>query len=373
MKLGTLLIRDGVINLDQLEAALRQQVLFGGKLGTNLVELGHISLDTLAMYLGRTLGFPAATRTQFEGADPEVRAHVPAELAERHLAFPLELQRDDGHPILAVAMADPHDQAALATLGEAAGMPIRPHIAPELRILFYLERHYGLRRKLRFVRVAPPAPPVPSATTPWPSPDRRRVVGAQEMATGMLVEPARGMGRGTIPPPLESRPTRITAEDAVRVIAAAKTREHVADAMLAYARGRLEFCVVFLVRDGLAIGWRGIGPGLDNATLGTMCLSLEARSCLASAHDIGHLYAGQPEPGARDLDERLWAELGAPVAPEEILVGVVGIGDRVVNLVYGFTPGRGALDPDTVDGLEAVTLAARDAYKRLILAAKDPG
>ena len=30
MKLGTLLLRDGVINLDQLEAALRHQVLFGG-------------------------------------------------------------------------------------------------------------------------------------------------------------------------------------------------------------------------------------------------------------------------------------------------------------------------------------------------------
>ena len=51
MKLGTLLLRNAAIGLSQLEAALRNQVLYGGRLGTNLVELGFIDLELLGSYL----------------------------------------------------------------------------------------------------------------------------------------------------------------------------------------------------------------------------------------------------------------------------------------------------------------------------------
>ena len=52
MKLGTLLLRNAAISLTQLEAALRAQVIYGGRLGTNLVELGFVDLDALSMHLG---------------------------------------------------------------------------------------------------------------------------------------------------------------------------------------------------------------------------------------------------------------------------------------------------------------------------------
>src|SRR6478609_7173250 len=96
MKLGTMLLRDGVISLDQLEAALRAQVLFGGKLGTNLVELGHLTLDQLALYLGRTLGVPAATQEHFESADPAAISMLPRALAERHVVFAISVERVAG-------------------------------------------------------------------------------------------------------------------------------------------------------------------------------------------------------------------------------------------------------------------------------------
>src|SRR5689334_15438837 len=92
MKLGTMLLRDGVINLDQLEAALRAQVLFGGKLGTNLVELGHLTLDQLSQYLGRTLGVPPATQEDFESAQPAAIAMLPRQVAERHTVFALAVE-----------------------------------------------------------------------------------------------------------------------------------------------------------------------------------------------------------------------------------------------------------------------------------------
>ena len=63
MKLGTLLLRNAAIGLSQLEAALRNQVLYGGRLGTNLVELGFLDLELLSTYLAELTGLPVATRT----------------------------------------------------------------------------------------------------------------------------------------------------------------------------------------------------------------------------------------------------------------------------------------------------------------------
>ncbi|HEY0193109.1 MAG TPA: hypothetical protein VGC42_18455, partial [Kofleriaceae bacterium] len=70
MKLGTLLLRNAAIGLSQLEAALRNQVLYGGRLGTNLVELGYLDLEMLSVYLAELSGFPIATPTLLDQADP---------------------------------------------------------------------------------------------------------------------------------------------------------------------------------------------------------------------------------------------------------------------------------------------------------------
>src|SRR6266404_5328903 len=69
VKLGTLLLRNAAIGLTQLEAALRNQVLYGGRLGTNLVELGFIDLELLSTYLSEMTGFPVATPTLLDDAN----------------------------------------------------------------------------------------------------------------------------------------------------------------------------------------------------------------------------------------------------------------------------------------------------------------
>ena len=57
MQLGELLVQERVLTQAQLDSALKQQMQFGGRLGTNLIELGFIDADTLA-------------RARAAGADP---------------------------------------------------------------------------------------------------------------------------------------------------------------------------------------------------------------------------------------------------------------------------------------------------------------
>ena len=89
MKLGTLLLRNAAIGLSQLEGALRNQVLYGGRLGTNLVELGIIDLEVLSTHLAELTGLPAATPTLLEGADSKLLDRLGSDDAHRLRAIPL--------------------------------------------------------------------------------------------------------------------------------------------------------------------------------------------------------------------------------------------------------------------------------------------
>jgi len=51
-RLGQYLQTRGLITRDQLEDALSHQTVHGARLGTNLVELGSISVEQLAACLG---------------------------------------------------------------------------------------------------------------------------------------------------------------------------------------------------------------------------------------------------------------------------------------------------------------------------------
>jgi hypothetical protein len=57
-RLGELLLEEKLISREQLEEALETQVVHGGRLGTNLVELGFLKEVDLARVLGRLHNLP---------------------------------------------------------------------------------------------------------------------------------------------------------------------------------------------------------------------------------------------------------------------------------------------------------------------------
>src|SRR5450432_1396782 len=106
MKLGTLLLRNATIGLSQLEGALRNQVLYGGRLGTNLVELGLLDLEMLSAYLAELTGFPVATSTLLDDALPALLEKLGSDDAHRLRAIPFDYLEGKTSEI-AVAMVDP--------------------------------------------------------------------------------------------------------------------------------------------------------------------------------------------------------------------------------------------------------------------------
>ncbi|MBC7997452.1 MAG: hypothetical protein IAF58_05900, partial [Leptolyngbya sp.] len=150
VRLGELLIATGELNAHEIEQAVRAQIMWGGRLGTNLVELGYIDLELLSTYLGEMSGYAVATPSLLDDADAAYVAKLPADDAHRLRAIPLGVFTSGGH--VAVAFVDPTDTAAITQVADKIGSNITPYVVPELRALYYLEKLYGLPRRARFIR-----------------------------------------------------------------------------------------------------------------------------------------------------------------------------------------------------------------------------
>jgi hypothetical protein len=361
MKLGTLLLRNAAIGLSQLEAALRNQVLYGGRLGTNLVELGFVDLELLSTYLAELTGLPVATPTLLDEADRGMLDKLGADDAHRLRAVPLGML-DNGNA--AVAMVDPSDEHAMQQLALRLGTPITAYVVPELRALYYLEKHFGTPRRARFVRTAR------NGTDPGEvlvGDERRRSqpAGGISMPPTLTLEPRRR--RASQAPLTHAVPTALSFADACERIDSAQNREGIADAFVDFAKGRCDALVVLLIRDGNALGWRGYVAPPTKATraIEELSLPLGGASALQAAHDACQTFIGPPPAGAKPVESQLWAALGADPAPIEVVVVPVQVKQRAVNLIYTHTLG-GTPPATLVTELQDLAARAQTSYLRLI-------
>jgi len=362
MKLGTLLLRNAAIGLSQLEAALRNQVLYGGRLGTNLVELGFIDLELLSTYLAELTGFPIATPTLLDDADKALLDKLGSDDAHRLRAVPLGYL-GEGTETVAVALVEPTDGKALVELEARLGAKITPYVVPELRALYYLEKHFGTPRRARFIRSAR------TGTDPGEliGDDRRKTqpAGGIAMPPKLTLEPRRR--RPSQAPTTQNVPTALSYGAACERIDTASNREQIADTFIDYARGRCDVLVVFLVREGNALGWRGYvaPPNQPTKPIEEISLPLGGASALQSAHDAGQTYVGQPPSPAKPIEGTLWTALGTDPKPVEVLVVPILVKQRAVNLIYTHTLG-GTPPQSLITELQDLAARAQTSYMRLI-------
>jgi len=368
VKLGTLLLRNAAIGLSQLEAALRNQVLYGGRLGTNLVELGYIDLELLSAYLAELSGAPIATPTLLDQAAPALMEKLGADEAHRLRAIPLGYL-GEGATTVAVAMVEPADKKVVDELAARLDAHIQPYIVPELRAVYYLEKLFGLPRRARFVRSGRPAEPTNGAEATG---ERRRTQPAAGivMPPALTLEPRRR--RASSQAPLAGTvPFAIGYAAACERIDAATNRDQIAEAFVAYGQGRCDAMVVFLIRDGNALGWRAwlAPPAALRRPIEELSLPLGGASALQSAHDAGQPFVGSPPSAARPVEKQLWAALATQPEPFAVLVVPVLVKQRAVNLVYAHITSS-APPPQLVTELGDLAARAQASYLRLIRQAR---
>jgi type IV pilus assembly protein PilB len=136
-RIGDLLLREGLVTQDQLNAALAEQRHNGTRVGYNLVKLGFIKETDLTRMLARQHKMPAVDLTKFQ-VDPRIAKLIPAELALKHSVLPL---KRDGRT-LTVAMSDPASMSVLDDIKFITRLDIFPVIAGEFTLRNAIEKFY---------------------------------------------------------------------------------------------------------------------------------------------------------------------------------------------------------------------------------------
>ncbi|MFV2007740.1 MAG: type IV-A pilus assembly ATPase PilB [Longimicrobiales bacterium] len=138
VRLGDLFVREGLINEEQLQDALKDAKDNGTRVGFSLVKLGFVAEEELTRMLSKQYRVPAVDLEKVK-VDQKVLKVIDGDVAYKHLVLPL---RKVGRT-LTVAMANPTDMSALDDLKFITRFDIEPVIVGEYTLRKHLEDYYG--------------------------------------------------------------------------------------------------------------------------------------------------------------------------------------------------------------------------------------
>lgn len=148
LKLGELLIREGLIQAAELENAISYQRKQGGRLGEVIIKLGLVSEEQIVRVVGKQLGipyFPFNTGMLKPAAEQKLEQFIPQEFAIKNYVLPIS------HTLksLTVAMADPLDLILIDNLRKLTGCEINSVIATRSDLLKAIDEFYGKSSMLK--------------------------------------------------------------------------------------------------------------------------------------------------------------------------------------------------------------------------------
>ncbi|MCK5178757.1 MAG: type II secretion system protein GspE, partial [Candidatus Omnitrophica bacterium] len=131
LKIGEILIQQGLITENQLNKAIEHQRTEKGRLGEILIKLGIITEENMTAALGSQLGIPYYTSDNIELMEPQedqgLDKLIPADFAKKHCVLPISKHLNS----LTCAVPDPLDLLLLDNLRRVTGHEINLVIAPQ--------------------------------------------------------------------------------------------------------------------------------------------------------------------------------------------------------------------------------------------------
>ena len=398
--LREMLIEAELITAEQFDDALRNLVIYGGKIGTSLIELGYLEEEDLARFLSKKLSVPYVHAHQLLNIPDEIIQLISREIALKYKVIPLQLDQKR----LSLVMADPADLRAIDEIAFITGYIIRPLVAPEVRLIQALGKYYQMDIDLRYRQIiekiaqraeaarAEQAAPPASAAAPAPT-ESEFPAESGPMEPGPSAEVAfdRQERPSGLAPPSEPSPDELAIEeipeaeiieeeggawaerveaysidDVSRTLAAATDREEIAEIILRYLVGQgFPRVALFLVRGQTVSGWKARAEGEEPEDFHLLHIPLDRPSALKTVAEGKSLYLGPLAD--TPMNVRMLEALGGG-RPETVLLIPLSIAGRVVNIAY-IEGGHQALS-ECIAELQKLLGKASLAFEVLILREK---
>ena len=366
-QLGELLIASGHLTQEGLEEALDWQVLYGGRLGTNLLELKLVEEEQLALALGKQKGCEVAWGWDLQ-LDPALLSVIPKQVADRQELIPWKLEKRRLKLLCTEIRLQTLDE-----LGYRLGRPCTPVVAPEFRVFNLLRAHFGAMRQMRALDfgVVPeegraerkrkkvkeetggvePAPELideaafndiyaqvlagrekgrqisTSAPEPTPAGPER----LEELPDDAILEPLPGEAIEPTASASVRDQSPLEFSAALRALEGVTDRDSIAHIVLRASRNKAARALLLQVQGGVALGWDGLGEGLENGAARAVAVPLSAPSAFQLVVNTRGHFMG-PLQKTR-INIRFLVSCGRKIPLSSLLLPILHKG-RVSHLLY---------------------------------------
>ena len=352
IRIGDLLVQNSVITTVQLNEALKAQKTYGGRLGTNLIELGYISEQSLATFLAVQLKLPAAGAGDLDSIAQAALDLVPKDLAQKYRIVPISVSGKK----LSVAMADPTDLRAIDDLAFRTGHLIQPMVAPDVLLAYALEKHYGVRRESRYVRLS--GAPDSEFQVVQPTGGFHSSELADPSGTVQVEERGAFMERDNA----EFVARVYTIRDASLELVAAKLQTDTTRVLQRFVGEYMTSLALFTPRAGRLWGYGGEGLKVSQDAVRSFSLTPAESPLLAQV--IGQPLVTFLDCGAGGLDAQLAALLGVRPAARLLSVPLI-VNSQLLGLY--FCAGAKTAESDVVAAVQLITTKTSYALQMIYL------
>ncbi|HLM44527.1 MAG TPA: hypothetical protein VK458_11705 [Myxococcaceae bacterium] len=417
MRLGELLLEERIITPEALEEALESQVVHGGRLGTNLVELGLVKEQDLARVLGRQHNVASASGEMVP--DPRALELVDLNDADEKDYLPMRMDATR----MSVAVLNPHDIGTLDALAFKTGKRVVPVVIPEFRMNQLQRRYCKAFRAMRAIDMNVIRPTrkqqeqekAAEKVADLMSEEEFQSLYAQALTGGAAAEAEQVLDlveavveeepapvvqgyepevvppvheepvvEGTpivVPPPVPevvpprvARPrvavpvapeppsTPLTFAEAQAELSRSSDREQVATTVLRFALGKWKRSLLLSVQGDLVTGWRGMGKGVREAAVKRIGIGLQGPSTFRLVRDTRSHYVG---PVKRDAASGLFYKLLGGDYPTTAVILPLLVRGKLVHLLY-VDNGPGQLTPPDVGELLILSQSVGRSYEAMI-------
>ncbi|MGE5085296.1 MAG: type IV-A pilus assembly ATPase PilB [Bacillota bacterium] len=138
LKIGEILVKQGLLKPDQLAIAVEEQKKSGAKLTGTIIQLGYLKENQILRAMEKYFAVPGVEVSTFE-IDPAVIAMIPRDVCERNQLIPLQ----KAGTTLVVAFADPSNIMVKEDLRFITRSRIQAVVGTETAIAASIEKYYG--------------------------------------------------------------------------------------------------------------------------------------------------------------------------------------------------------------------------------------
>jgi hypothetical protein len=376
-RLGELLLQEKLVTGAQLEEALETQVIHGGRLGTNLVELGFVKEADLARVLGKLHNMPFSAGEMIP--DPQALALTDRQYYDDQDVIPMRVDATR----LTVAVLGPNQLKAIDALGFKAGKRVVAVLIPEFRMNQLLRVHSKAFRPMRPIDMNALRPskkkdsnePSLQDVGDLINEDEFAKIYAQAAVGGASAEAEEEVIEGSVieddvPAPLPSAPRPekdhdfppLTFAEAQAQLQKDTNREDIAITVLRFARSKFRRALLLNVQGELVTGWHGMGQGVKERAVRRIGVTLREANTFQLVAKLKSHFVG-PMKHTPNID--IFYQLLRGDYPQTAVALPLLVRGKIVHILY-VDQGPKQVTPPDVGELLILSQSVARSYEALI-------